>query len=274
MKGRGKSILIKFLHLFFRLRQKRLIVDVAEFLLSEQIPQFVRECREGVDTCLDTVSLVDNIHHKGIGVRYLGLIQKLLLAENDANLEHVINVVNTEMISRAIKWIFRYHLQKADQGVTAIAVSHLLNCLFATCHVPHPATEDINSNHGDGGSGKKKKGKKGKNKQTKPAAAEVNPAAVGWQRLTNEWRDVTPDSIWKEVEKRARSYFKTDIDAKSIESVCQTYQIQKVTKLATENANFSGKFVARRLPQERYPAAPEGLRFGNEEQGALQRIGE
>ena len=42
------------------------------------------------------------------------------------------------MISRAIKWIFRYHLQKTDQGVTAIAVSHLLNCLFASCHVPTP----------------------------------------------------------------------------------------------------------------------------------------
>ena len=119
-----------FNHITFYLlsaRQKKLIVDIAEFLLNEQIPAFVKECREGVDTCLDTVSLVDNIHTKGIGVRYLGLIQKLLLAENDANLEHVINVVNTEMISRAIKWIFRYHLQKADQGrVRYSLISHLL----------------------------------------------------------------------------------------------------------------------------------------------------
>ena len=74
-----------------RSRQKRLIVDVAQFLLSEQIPQFVKECKEGIDTCLDTVSLIENLHSKGIGVRYLGLIQKLLIKEEDINLDHVIN---------------------------------------------------------------------------------------------------------------------------------------------------------------------------------------
>ena len=64
---------------------------MAEFLLFEQIPQFIKECREGSDSCLDTVSLTDNLHSKGIGVRYLGLIQELLLQENDTNLEHVTN---------------------------------------------------------------------------------------------------------------------------------------------------------------------------------------
>ena len=133
------------------------------------------------------------------------------------------------MISRAIKWIFRYHLQKTDQGVTAIAVSHLLNCLFSSCSVPTPTSEDINQN--DSGSKKKKnkKGKKGSSNKSSTQSAEVNPAAIGWQRMTNEWRDVTPDSIWKEVEKRARSYFKTDINAKSVDSACQTYNIQKVS---------------------------------------------
>ena len=47
-----------------RLRQKRLIVDVATFLIKEQIPLFVKECREGIDECLDTVSLIDNLHQK------------------------------------------------------------------------------------------------------------------------------------------------------------------------------------------------------------------
>ena len=205
-----------------------MIIDVAEFLLSEQIPQFIRECREGVDSCLDTVSLIDNLHQKGIGVRYLGLIQQLLHKENDTNLTHVINTVNTEMISRAIKWIFRYHLQKADQGVTAHAISHLLNCLFASCGVPTPNTEDLNSNS-NSSKKKNKKGKKGnKSSSAAHASAETNPAAIGWQRMTNEWRDVTPNSIWKEVEQRANQYFKTDIKTKSVDDVCENYQIQKV----------------------------------------------
>ena len=99
-----------------RLRQKKLIVDVATFLVKDQIPIFIKECKDGVDECLDTVSLVDNLHQKGIGVRYLGVIQKALKQEEDTNLEHVINTVNAEMISRAIKWIFRSYLQKTDQG--------------------------------------------------------------------------------------------------------------------------------------------------------------
>lgn len=49
-----------------RNRQKKLIVDVAEFLLNEQIPAFVRECKEGVDICLDTISLVDNLDRKSV----------------------------------------------------------------------------------------------------------------------------------------------------------------------------------------------------------------
>merc|ERR1712228_18772 len=132
-----------------RLRQKKLIVDVATFLIKEQIPIFIKECKDGVDECLDTVSLVDNIHQKGIGVRYLGVIQKALKQEEDTNLEHVINTVNAEMISRAIKWIFRSYLQKTDQGVTGYAVVHLLHCLFASCSVPSPHLTDgieINSN--------------------------------------------------------------------------------------------------------------------------------
>ena len=84
---------------------------------------------------------------KGIGVRYLGVIQKALIAEEDPNLEHVINTVNAEMISRAIKWIFRNYLQKADQSVTGQAVAHLLNCLFASCPVQLPQiNDDINGN--------------------------------------------------------------------------------------------------------------------------------
>lgn len=84
---------------------------------------------------------------KGIGVRYLGVIQKALVAEEDPNLEHVINTVNAEMISRAIKWIFRNYLQKADQSVTGQAVAHLLNCLFASGPVQLPQiNDDINGN--------------------------------------------------------------------------------------------------------------------------------
>ena len=214
-----------------KLRQKRLIIDIASFLLKEQIPLFVKECKDGISfvDCLDTVSLIDNLHQKGIGVRYLGVIQKALIKEEDANLDHVVNTVNAEMISRAIKWIFRSYLQKTDQGVTGYAVAHLLNCLFASGSVPTPNMNDeINANSHGEGSGKKGKKKKGK-KQNAHKSAEHNPAAIGWQRMTNDWMSATPDAIWREVEKRAKSYFRTDIEAKSIDQVTAKYNIQKLS---------------------------------------------
>ena len=45
-------------------RQKQLVVDVAAFLVNEQIPAFIRECKEGQDSCLDCVSMVENLHSK------------------------------------------------------------------------------------------------------------------------------------------------------------------------------------------------------------------
>ena len=216
-------------------RQKQLIVDVASFLLNEQIPLFVKECKDGISfvDCLDSVSLIENLHQKGIGVRYLGVIQKALIKEEDANLDHVINTVNAEMISRAIKWIFRSYLQKTDQGVTGYAVAHLLNCLFASGSVPSPnLCDEINSNSYGEGSGSNKKGKKKKGKkQNTHKSAEPNPAAIGWQRMTNDWISATPDAIWREVEKRAKSYFRTDIEARSIDQVTTKYNIQKVIEL-------------------------------------------
>jgi len=169
--------------------------------------------------------MVNNLHHKGIGVRYLGVIQKALLAEEDPNLEHVMNTVNAEMISRAIKWIFRNYLQKADQSVTGQAVAHLLNCLFASCPVQLPQiNDDINGNP-DKSNKKKKKGKKNAPKHVEPSTS------VGWKQLTNQWMSVTPEAIWRDVEKRARSYFHVSLNCKSIDEVCNSYKIQKASLL-------------------------------------------
>ena len=51
-------------------RQKQLVVDVAAFLVNEQIPAFIRECKEGQDSCLDCVSMVENLHSK-VNMRFI-----------------------------------------------------------------------------------------------------------------------------------------------------------------------------------------------------------
>lgn len=114
--------------------------------------------------------------------------------------------------------------------MTGFAVAHLLNCLFASCSVPSPhLTDEINSNQ-ENKKGRKKKNKKGgSNNQVKQF--EPNPAAIGWQRMTNEWMQVTPDSIWRDVEKRAKTYFRTNLESKSIDQVCSLYNIQKASRV-------------------------------------------
>ena len=141
--------------------------------------------------------------------------------------------------------------------MTGFAVAHLLNCLFASCSVASPhLSDEINSNQNDS----KKKKKKGK-KADKPKPFEPNPAAIGWQRMTNEWMQVTPDSIWKDIEKRAKSYFRTNIECKSIDQACSLYNIQKVAKRATAIMNhlLLGEFVARRVSEKRHSTAPTRL---------------
>ena len=42
---------------------------------------------------------------------------------------------------------------------------------------------------------------------------------------------VTPEAIWRDVEKRARSYFHVSLNCKSIDEVCNSYKIQKASLL-------------------------------------------
>jgi protein TIF31 len=43
--------------------------------------------------------------------------------------------------------------------------------------------------------------------------------------------NVTPEAIWQDVQKRARSYFHVSLNCKSIDEVCAAYKIQKASLL-------------------------------------------
>lgn len=62
---------------FFK-KQCNLVKDASDFLLNVQIPAFLRECRDHSAAPMDGQTLSDNLHNRGINIRYLGIIANLL----------------------------------------------------------------------------------------------------------------------------------------------------------------------------------------------------
>ena len=62
---------------FFK-KQCNLVKDASDFLLNVQIPAFLRECRDHSAAPMDGQTLSDGLHHRGINIRYLGVIANLV----------------------------------------------------------------------------------------------------------------------------------------------------------------------------------------------------
>ncbi|VDO97859.1 unnamed protein product [Heligmosomoides polygyrus] len=57
-------------------KQRRLVVEAAEFLVTSQLPEFVSSCVDSSVTPIDGESLCDLMHARGINVRYLGDVMR------------------------------------------------------------------------------------------------------------------------------------------------------------------------------------------------------
>lgn len=55
-------------------RQRRLVNEAAQFLLTNQIPQFIRQCLDHAIIPIDGSNLSEHMHQRGINMRYLGKI--------------------------------------------------------------------------------------------------------------------------------------------------------------------------------------------------------
>lgn len=54
--------------------QQKLVREAAEYLLTHQIPQFVRDCVHLAVSPIDGVALTEALHARGINMRYLGKV--------------------------------------------------------------------------------------------------------------------------------------------------------------------------------------------------------
>lgn len=57
--------------------QRKLLAEAAEFILTHQIPAFVRDC-SGQIAPIDGAHLVESLHVRGINLRYLGKVIEVI----------------------------------------------------------------------------------------------------------------------------------------------------------------------------------------------------
>ncbi|XP_041854801.1 clustered mitochondria protein homolog isoform X2 [Melanotaenia boesemani] len=160
--------------------QERLLREAAAFIITHQIPDFVKGCLQTNEAPMDGASLKQALHQKGINLRYLGHVFKAITkSEHKEHLRHIKRSVIGEIFIRSAKRVFNSFLQGVDVPCLSAAVSHFLSCLLVPHFTPIPVGEDT----------KKKSRRRGRG----AGASENTP----WSMLTGTelWNLVCQDAI-------------------------------------------------------------------------------
>lgn len=192
-------------------KQRQLIKDAAGFLLTVQIPTFIRDCLDHTTAPMDGFTLSEAMHNRGINMRYLGKVCNLL--SKMKQLEYLHSIAVGEIILRGLKHIFTLYLQSTELMNISVAVAHFLNCFLysGTINNPLQGMEDFKNN-------KKRNKRRGRNNQF----AYVD---------NNEWANLTSKSLWSQIKSELKSYFDYDLLSHDIESTIEMYALQKVSLL-------------------------------------------
>nr|CAD7439832.1 unnamed protein product [Timema bartmani] len=90
-------------------KQRQLVRDAADFLVTVQIPTFIRDCLDHTAAPMDGVTLAEALHNRGINIRYLGKIAQMLAKVKQ--LEYLYDIVVAELLIRAAKHVFTAYMQ-------------------------------------------------------------------------------------------------------------------------------------------------------------------
>ncbi|XP_057207169.1 clustered mitochondria protein homolog isoform X2 [Triplophysa rosa] len=194
------------------LKQKQLLKDGAAFLISCQIPSFVKDCLDHSSLPMDGASLTEALHQRGINVRYLGTV--LDFVDNmspKAQLEHIYRIGISELITRCAKHIFKTYLQGVELSALSAAVSHFLNCLLSSFPdaVAHLPADELVS---------RRKNRKRRNRV--PGGGD-----------NTAWASLTPSELWKNIASEAQSYYHFNLQCESVDQAVEKYGLQKITLL-------------------------------------------
>lgn len=194
-------------------RERQLVKNAADFLLTVQIPGFLRECADHTASPIDGATLSEALHNRGINIRYLGKIADLLAKV--PQLEHIHAIAVSELICRAAKHVFTAFMQSIDMMGLSGAICHFLNCFLSSCLNPHvPISADE----------LQCKTMKKKNRRSKKNSSF---AMIG----NNDWTNLTPKSLWGDLESELKSYYDWDLKVDGVDVAVEMYKVQKVSLL-------------------------------------------
>ncbi|XP_074529061.1 clustered mitochondria protein homolog [Halichoeres trimaculatus] len=194
-------------------RQKQLLWDAAAFLLTHQIPTFLRDCLDNVAVPMDGATLTSALHQRGVNVRYLGtVLQELDRMVEKERLSHIQRLSISEVIIRSAKHIFRTFLQDVEPAAFSAAVSHFLNCLLSpsSC-VPDSCADELLS---------RRRSRRRRNHGGRVAT------------LTDSvWTRLNPSELWVKIKTEAEKYYHYTIESESIDEVIEKRSLQRISLL-------------------------------------------
>ncbi|CAH0390274.1 unnamed protein product [Bemisia tabaci] len=198
-------------------KEKKLVKDAAEFLVMQQIPAFIRDCMDHSGAPMDGFALSEAMHSRGINIRYLGMITTML--SKIKQLEYLLSIAVSELITRAAKHLFTSYLQNTEMMSLSAAVAHFLNCFLSSCQFNNTqfTTDELNN----------KVFKKRTTQRTK-RKSRINRLV---NTDSNEWITLTPKYLWSQIETELKSYYAWELVPNSIESVCETFTLQRISLL-------------------------------------------
>lgn len=167
----------------------------AAYLRDTVLVRLVSDVAAGLVSAVDGLALTQQLHARGINMRYLGHLARLSEPSSRERLDPAVaaqlgpgheallaafrRVVVHEMVVRAAKHRLRAYLRGAGAGVAPSVVAHFANCLLGAGFEPHPA-------------------------------ADVPPAPFGCVGAT-AWAQLTPAALADEVRREVRVRFRFEL---------------------------------------------------------------
>ncbi|CAH0585711.1 unnamed protein product [Chrysodeixis includens] len=229
-------------------KQRHLVKEAAAFLLTTQIPAFVRECLEHTAAPMDGAGLTEALHARGINVRYLGRVAAALRPH--APLAYLHAIALAELLLRAAKHIYTGYLQGCEAMCIGAAVAHFLSCLIGAC--PNPAagvTEGPGSVRGARGAGPPRGGRGRRARRlahSTPAPPSPHP----------DWQNLTPKALFTQIKQELKAYWGYELNAESMDSVIEKHGLQKISLLRSFALKVGLQLMLREYDFENKNKAP------------------
>ncbi|XP_026327477.1 clustered mitochondria protein homolog [Hyposmocoma kahamanoa] len=255
-------------------KQRHLVKEAAAFVLTTQIPAFVRECLEHTSAPMDGAGLTEALHARGINVRYLGRVA--LALKPHAQLSYLHGIAVGELVLRSAKHVYTTYLQGSDAMCTGAAVAHFLNCLLGACASPAPSACEAPAPARGGGRG-------GRGRRSKRPQPPASPHP--------EWQNLTPKALFSQIRHELKAYWGYELQSDNMESIIEKHGLQKISLLRSfalkvglqmllreydfdnkNKATFSGSDIMNIFPVVKHinPRASDAYNFYTTGQNKIQ----